>query len=80
MIRMTTAFLIHSTLVCPYVPTEIISEVEAWKLGCPAMQGPHGNYQVPQTGIKQVDVLSKDRLVLESETKDFGQPILDVIA
>lgn len=44
------------------------------------MQGQYRNYRVPQTGIKQVDVLSKDRLVLESETKDFGQPILDVIA
>ena len=77
---MTTAFLIHSTLVCPYVPTEIISEVEAWKLGWPAMQDQYRNYRVPQTGIKPVDVLSKDRLVLESETKGFGQPILDIIA
>ena len=59
---------------------ETMTEKEAWKLGWATMQGQYRNYRVPQTGIKQVDVLSKDLLVLESETKDFGQPILDVIA
>ena len=77
---MTTAFLIHSTLVCPYVPTEIISEVEAWKLGWPAMQGPYGNYQAPQTGAKLIDDLPQARLVWESDTRDFGQGIPDIIA
>ena len=52
---------------------ETITEEEAWKLGWPTMQGPHGNYQVPQTGAKLVDDLSKARLVWESETRDFGR-------
>ena len=52
---------------------EPISEEEAWKLGWPTMQGPHGNYQAPQTGAKLVDDLSKARLVWESETRDFGR-------
>ena len=41
---------------------ETISEEEAWKLGWPAMQGPYGNYRVPQTGVKLVDDLSKAHL------------------
>ena len=52
---------------------ETIAEEEAWKLGWPTMQGPHGNYQAPQTGAKLVDDLSKARLVWESETRDFGR-------
>ena len=52
---------------------ETISEEEAWKLGWPTMQGPYGNYRVPQTGVKLVDDLSKARLVWESETRDFGR-------
>ena len=52
---------------------ETISPKEAWKLGWPTMQGPYGNYRVPQTGVKLVDDLSKARLVWESETRDFGR-------
>ena len=41
---------------------ETITEEEAWKLGWPTMQGPYGNYRVPQTGVKLVDDLSKANL------------------
>ena len=52
---------------------ETISEEDAWKLGWPAMQGPHGNYRVSQTGAELVDDLSQARLVWESDTRDFGR-------
>ena len=52
---------------------DTISPKEAWKLGWPTMQGPYGNYRVPQTGVKLVDDLSKARLVWESDTRDFGR-------
>jgi hypothetical protein len=52
---------------------ETISEEEAWKLGWPVMQGPYGNFRVPQTGATLVDDLSKARLVWESDTRDFGR-------
>jgi outer membrane protein assembly factor BamB len=52
---------------------ETISEEAAWKLGWPTMQGPNGNYHVPQTGGQLVDDLAEARLVWESETRDFGR-------
>ena len=52
---------------------EPISEAEARKLGWPTMQGPFGNFVVPQTGATLVDNLSQARLVWESDTKDFGR-------
>jgi len=52
---------------------ETISEEDAWKLGWPAMQGPHGNYRVSQTGAELVDDLSQARLIWESDTRDFGR-------
>ena len=52
---------------------ETISEEEAWKLGWPGMQGPYGNFRVPQTGATLVDDLSKARLVWGSDTRDFGR-------
>ena len=52
---------------------ESISEEEAWALGWPMMQGPYGNFQVPQTGAALVDDLSEARFVWESEDKDFGR-------
>ena len=60
-------------MVTPSFAGETISEEEAWKLGWPTMQGPYGNYRVPQPGVKLVDDLSKARLVWESETRDFGR-------
>ena len=41
---------------------ETISPKEAWKLGWPTMQGPYGNYRVPQTGVKLVDDLTKAQI------------------
>ncbi|HIM35617.1 MAG TPA: hypothetical protein EYM33_08805 [Pseudomonadales bacterium] len=57
-------------LVCA---EDTVSEEEAWELGWPTMQGPYGNFQVPRTGAKLVDDLSKAKLVWESEDKDFGR-------
>ena len=37
------------------------------------MQGPFGNFVVPQTGATLVNNLSQARLVWESDTKDFGR-------
>jgi|AP45_3_1055517.scaffolds.fasta_scaffold10472_2 outer membrane protein assembly factor BamB len=52
---------------------ETIPPEEAWNLGWPTMQGPYGNFRVPQTGATLVDDLSKARLVWETEDKDFGR-------
>ena len=52
---------------------ENISEESAWKLGWPRMQGPHGNFHVPQTGTELVEDLSNARMVWESDTRDFGR-------
>ena len=59
---------------------ETISPKEAWKLGWPTMQGPYGNYRVPQTGVKLVDDLSKAFLIsafsLRSSSIDFDSTVL----
>jgi len=50
-----------------------LSETEAWRLGWPAMQGPYGNFQVPQVGAELVDDLSHARLIWESGNRDSGR-------
>ena len=67
------SFLFLSSLTSLSLIGKSISEKEAWKLGWPTMQGPYGNYQVPQTGTKLVDDLSEAKLLWESETRDFGR-------
>ena len=67
------SFLFLSSLISLSLIGKSISEEVAWKLGWPTMQGPNGNYQVPQTGAKLVDDLSEAKLVWESKTKDFGR-------
>ena len=75
--KTSTVFLFVSAMAAiaaPLFPQEnTISEDEAWKLGWPTMQGPYGNYRVPQTGAKLVDDLTQAKLVWESETRDFGR-------
>lgn len=62
-----SAFSITATAQGP------ISSENAWELGWPRMQGPFGNFRVPQTGAELVDDLSQAKLVWESETNLFGR-------
>jgi outer membrane protein assembly factor BamB len=57
----------------PAAEPEVISEADAWSLGWPSMQGPYGNFVVPQTGIRLIDDLADAKLVWESTDKDFGR-------
>ena len=43
-----------------FADAETISEEEAWTLGWPTMQGPYGDYRVPQTGVQLVDDFSRN--------------------
>ena len=62
--------LVWSAVLCAQDP---ISEAEAWALGSPSMQGPYGNFQVPQTSVELIDDLSEAKFVWESEDSDFGR-------
>ena len=57
----------------PVTADEMVSEQQAWQLGWPQMQGPHGNFRPAQTGVALVDDLSEAKLVWESETRDIGR-------
>jgi len=74
-ILLAAAILLAACMVTGNLATagEFVTEAQAWKLGWPQMQGPHGNFRAAQTGAALVDDLSKARLVWESETRDFGR-------
>ncbi len=71
--RIVCFALVSLSSVSLFYAEETIPPGEAWNLGWPAMQGPYGNFSVPQTGATLVDDLSKARLVWETEDKDFGR-------